>query len=524
MIPVEPAVAVVITTYDEEPRFLREALASVFAQTVPATEIIIVDDGSRIDNSDVFRTFPAARVIRQHNRGLAAARNTGRCATTCPYVVFLDSDDRLAPDALAGNLRRFAERPDCGLVYGAYRFIDREGRRRADAAFTPIGADAYATLLRGNSIGMHGTVMYRRDCLEEVGGFDPAYRACEDYELYLRLARRFPIASANEVIAEYRLHARNMSNNCPLMLKSALAVLAAQERFLDNDAERHRAHAEGIRRWKSFYAGQQLLKMYEAAKDRRWRDVSVAGFFRVSAVAPLAMIGALLRGIRTLLFRQTVDLGSLRRTTPISRHFGYDRGKPVDRHYIEDFLGRHAADIRGRVLEIGDNAYTVVFGGDRVTRSDVLHVDPAARGATIVGDLQEGGNLPSDAFDCVVLTQTLHLLFDLHAVVATLHRILKPGGILLVTAPGVSSVDSGEWGGSWMWSLTAASLSRLLSGPFAENDVGVTTYGNVLTAVAFLHGLAEDELRREDYGVTDPHYPVIVAGRAKKAEHARRSS
>lgn len=524
MTPAEPAVAVVVTTYDEDPRFLREALASVFAQTVTAREVIVVDDGSRIDNSEVLQAFPAARVIRQHNRGLAAARNTGWCATTCPYVVFLDSDDRLTADALAGNLRRFAERPDCGLVYGAYRFIDREGRRRADAAYTPIGADAYATLLRGNSIGMHATVMYRRDCLEAVGGFDPAYRACEDYELYLRLARRFPMASANDMIAEYRLHTRNMSNDSAFMLKSALAALAAQERFLGDDAERRRARAEGIRRWKSFYAGQQILKMYEAAKDRRWSDVSVAGFLRVSLSAPLAMIGALLRGMRTLFFRQTVDLGSLRRTTPISRHFGYDRGKPVDRRYIEDFLDRHAADIRGRVLEIGDNAYTVTFGGNSVTQSDVLHVDAAAPGATIVGDLQDGGNLPSDAFDCVVLTQTLHLLFDLRAAVATLHRILKPGGVLLITVPGVSSVDSGEWGGTWMWSLTAASLSRLLSGPFAENDVGVTTYGNVLTAVAFLHGLAADELRSEDYGVTDPHYPVIVAGRAKKAEHAHRPS
>jgi glycosyltransferase involved in cell wall biosynthesis len=518
----ESSVSVVITTYDEEPRYLREAVESVLAQTKPPNEILVVDDGSRLDTSEPLRSFPSVRAIRQPNQGLAAARNTGWRAASGTYIVFLDSDDRLTPNALASNLRRFAAHPDSALVYGAYRFISRDGRQLQDAAFTPIGPDPYGTMLRGNSIGMHATVMYRRDRLEAVGGFDPTYRACEDYELYLRLARLFPIASGNEIIAEYRQHARNMSNDSPLMLKTALAALESQVSLIANNGEHRLAYAEGVRRWKTFYAGQQLLKMYEAAKERRWADVSLANFLRVFFAAPLPTIGAVIQGFRTLFPRRAVHLGSLRRTTPISRHFGYDRGKPVDRRYIEAFLRRHATDIHGRVLEVGDDTYTRKFGEDRVTASDVLHVDPDAPGATIISDLEKGDNLPSDAFDCVVLTQTLHLLFDMTAAVATLHRILKPGGVLLVTVPGVSSVDSGEWGGTWMWSLTAASLGRLLAQSFAENDIAVATYGNVLTAVAFLHGLAEEELRPQDYDVTDPHYPVIVAGRAKKADHVAR--
>ncbi|HET9063214.1 MAG TPA: glycosyltransferase [Candidatus Binatia bacterium] len=508
-----------ITMHDEEPRFLHDALESVFAQTAPAREIIVVDDGSRIDNAEVLRAFPTVRVIRQANQGLAATRNAGWRAATSRYVVFLDSDDRLAPHALACNLRRFAAHADCALVYGAFRYIDREGRRLRDGPFTPIGDDPYETMLLGNAIGMHATVMYRRECLDAIGGFDSAHPACEDYELYLRLARRFRFASGHEVIAEYRQHARNMSSDSPLMLGAALAVLREQEPFLGDDPQRRSALDRGLRRWKSFYAGQQLVKMYDAAKDGRWGDISIGSFLRVSLAAPLAMAGAILRGLYSFFPRRHVDLDSLRRTAPISRHFGYDRGKPVDRRYIETFLRRHAGDIRGRVLEVGSDAYTRGFGGERVTQRDVLHVNPAARNATLLGDLQDGGHLESDAFDCIVLTQTLHLLFDIPAAVATLHRILKPGGVLLVTVPGVSSVDSGEWGGTWMWSLTAASLGRLLARSFAENDVAVTTYGNVLTAVAFLHGLAEDELRPGDYDVTDPHYPVIVAGRAKKAEH-----
>lgn len=520
MTPGESDVCVVITMHDEDPAFLRDALESVLAQTMPAREIIVVDDGSRIDNAEVLRAFPTVRVIRQANQGLAAARNTGWRAATSRYVVFLDSDDRLAPHALACNLRRFAAHEDCALVYGAYRYIDREGRRLRDGPFTPIGHDAYETMLLGNAIGMHATVMYRRECLDAIGGFDSAHRACEDYDLYLRLARRFPFASGHEIIAEYRQHARNMSNDSPLMLGAALAVLHEQEAFLGDDPRRRSALAGGLRRWKAFYAGQQLVKMYEAAKDRRWSDVSIESFLRMFLAAPLAMAGAVLRGIHFFLPRRTVDLDSLRRTAPISRHFGYDRGKPVDRHYIETFLSRHASDIRGRVLEVGSDAYTRAFGADRVTQCDVLHVNPAARDATLLGDLQDGGHLDSAAFDCIVLTQTLHLLFDMPAAVATLHRILKPGGVLLVTAPGVSSVDSGEWGGTWMWSLTEASLGRLLTAAFV--DVDVTTYGNVLTAVAMLHGLAENELRAEEYEIVDPQYPVIVAGRARKAEAAGR--
>jgi SAM-dependent methyltransferase len=201
---------------------------------------------------------------------------------------------------------------------------------------------------------------------------------------------------------------------------------------------------------------------------------------------------------------------------PISPHFGYDRGKPVDRRYIEDFLSRHAADIKGRVLEVADNAYTLQYGGARVTHSDVLHVSPDDSRATLVGDLAQGEHLPSGAFDCIVLTQTLHLIFGIHKAIATLHRMLKPGGVLLITAPGVSSIDRGEWGPSWYWSLSPAALCRLLEERFDNERISVTAYGNVLAAISFLHGLAEHELSPAELEAYDPQYPMIVAARAVK--------
>lgn len=211
-----------------------------------------------------------------------------------------------------------------------------------------------------------------------------------------------------------------------------------------------------------------------------------------------------------------VRLGDLRRTTPISRVFGYDRGQPVDRHYIEAFLARHATDIRGRVLEIGDDAYTREFGADRVTRSDVLHVENGNPRATFVGDLVTGDDLPAGAFDCVVLTQTLHLIYDARAAVHTLHRILRPGGILLLTVPGISQLASDRWGATWYWSFTTLSARRLLTEAFPADGVTVEAHGNVLTTVAFLHGLAVAELRRDELSQHDPQYPMLITARAVK--------
>ena len=212
-----------------------------------------------------------------------------------------------------------------------------------------------------------------------------------------------------------------------------------------------------------------------------------------------------------------IDFGDLRRTSPLDRHFGYGRGRPVDRAYIEAFLEREQAAIRGHVVEVGEATYTRRFGADRVTRSDVLHVDPEAPGATVIADLADADHVPSDAFDCIVLTQTLQLVYDLPSAVRTLHRILAPGGTLLATAPGLSQLDEGVWRDSWFWGFTAASLTRLFAEAFASPDVTIEAHGNVLAAVAMLEGVASAELRQAELDADDPRYPVILTVRAVKS-------
>jgi SAM-dependent methyltransferase len=168
------------------------------------------------------------------------------------------------------------------------------------------------------------------------------------------------------------------------------------------------------------------------------------------------------------------------------------------------------------VLEVGDDNYSRHFGGTRITRQDVLHIQPGNPRATIVGDLARSGVLPNAAFDCLVLTQTLHLIYDMGSAVREMHRALRPKGVVLLTVPGISRIDGGEWGDSWCWSLTEASARRMFSDVFGADQVEVQTYGNVFAAVAFLHGLALEEVPRAKLDVRDPAFPVIVSVRARK--------
>jgi len=213
-----------------------------------------------------------------------------------------------------------------------------------------------------------------------------------------------------------------------------------------------------------------------------------------------------------------VNFGSMRRVTPISRAFGFDRGLPVDRYYIENFLARFADDIKGRVLEIGDNSYTRRFGGDRVTKSDVLHIVEGNPQATIVADLTCANHIPSNSFDCIILTQTLHFIYDVQAAIKTIYRILKPDGVVLATFAGISQIANDQWGDYQCWSFTALSARRRFEEVFPTANVKVETYGNVLAAISFLQGLAVEELRREELDHSDRNYELIIAVRAVKPE------
>ena len=208
------------------------------------------------------------------------------------------------------------------------------------------------------------------------------------------------------------------------------------------------------------------------------------------------------------------DWGDLRRLEPVSREFGYPRGLPIDRYYIERFLEAHRCDVAGRTLEIGDDEYTRRYGDGRTTRRDVLHVHARNPAATIVGDLIHAPQIADGIFDCIILTQTLHLIYDVDRAVATIHRILRPGGVVLATFPGISQLSHDEWSRTWSWGLGSRLAGRLFAPRFGERNVTVEAHGNSLAAAAFLQGLATTELTSTQLDRTEAGCELLVTVRA----------
>jgi glycosyltransferase involved in cell wall biosynthesis len=530
------SVAVIIPCFNQA-HFLADALKSVLRQTRQADEIIVIDDGSSDDPAAVVAQFKDVRLIRQENRGLSGARNRGLQSCTSSYVLFLDADDKLLPKAIEAGLACYSRHPDCAFVYGGHCYISGKGEHLFDL-FRPIAGDAHLAMLRRNQVCMIASVLFRRDRLLTTGGFDESLRRCEDLDVYLRITHKYPIAGYPTIVAEYRMHDEGMSYDNAAQLKSALEVLDRHEARIVAGPAIRAALQEGRTEVRDLYASRMLgaaAVRWRAHRDlgRLMRDL--AQMTQAAPVSTLHLAARALKrraakilprpiaeGIQRLRGRPyriplgSVRFGDLKRPSPIGDGFGFDRGRPIDRYYIENFLTANAADIRGRVLEIGDNSYTLRFGGAQVSQSDILHVDKNNPRATFIGDLADPETLPAEAFDCIVLTQTLHLVYDMHAAVKTLHRALKPGGVLLVTVPGITRIDPDEWGPTWYWSLTSSAAQRLLQTFFDKGTLTVETHGNVFAATAFLYALAVEELSTTDLDWKDPGYPIIVSARAIK--------
>ncbi|WP_206512953.1 glycosyltransferase [Larkinella soli] len=530
-------VSVVITCYNHG-RFLGEAIDSVRFQTWSPIEIIVVDDGSTDHTREVAGAYPEVRYVYQENQGLSAARNTGAAHSTGEFVVFLDADDWLFPDAIEYNVGELTENPDAVFVSGGYRMVDRNNTILY-AVETPIEGEHYLRMLESNYIGMHATVMYRR-WLFDTFRYDPSLRSCEDYDIYLQITRNYPVIHHTHQLAAYRLHTSNMSANTPVMLEMAKKALTRQEKDLKSEAER-KAYKKGHKFWSDYFGWELLKRLRYDSDSPRMIPREVA---RKTLKKHQPFLYYRYRGMRELInivkkvvptFGQRwlhqakffpsfipavgkVATGDFRRVRPFSTEFGYDRGGPVDRYYIENFLRRHADLIKGRVLEIGDNSYTMQFGGDRVEKSDVLHVHSENPLATFVGDLSDAPQIPDNLFDCIILTQTLHLIYNMKGAVDTCMRILKPGGVLLLTVPGISHIDHDEWNENWLWSFTSGSLQRLLSEVFPKNQIEIKTHGNVFIATAFLYGMGVSEVTKYELDWTDPHYQVIITAKVVKPQ------
>jgi len=215
-------------------------------------------------------------------------------------------------------------------------------------------------------------------------------------------------------------------------------------------------------------------------------------------------------------FRIPVNWYNLRRLEPISRVFGFDRGTPIDRVYIEHFLNLNKQYIQGVVCEIAENTYSKKYGSN-IKAYEILHYTSDNPRATIVGDLTDINTLPQNKVDCFILTQTLNVIYDFKSAIKGVHCMLKKDGVVLATVSGICQIsryDMDRWGDYWRF--TDLSIKKAFEEIFGKDNIEVKTYGNVLTAISFLHGISAEELSYDELFYKDPDYQITIGIKAVK--------
>jgi SAM-dependent methyltransferase len=209
-----------------------------------------------------------------------------------------------------------------------------------------------------------------------------------------------------------------------------------------------------------------------------------------------------------------VRWGGLRRFEPVDANWGYGRGTPVDRWYIERFIAQHEQDVRGRVLEVARPLYSKEHT-DGITRIDILDVDPANTEATILADLGDADSLPRAAFDCVILTQTLQYLRDIDTALGNVWQSLVPGGVLLLSVPTTQKASPYPYAPE-LWRFTPFGLLAVLERACPASEREVIACGNLLAALSGLLGVAAEELRSEELERYDSDFVIITCARIRK--------
>ena len=423
-----------------------------------------------------------------------AALNAGLHDATADFMVALEAGDELEPSAVATIEALFEASPDAALALVGMRLL---GPGLSSTVTVPCEATREA--LAAEPDAAHTSTPFRRIELERVGAFDESVAGLEAADAALRLLRAGGVGlSASDGLVRRRVELRHAR---PDLRIGRLGILGE---FLGRHADLLTADPAAVLRKREDRI-RALGARYRAVRDTREARLQEMAELREANAKALSSLSEAGRGI---------DFGDLHRTSPWSRNWGYERGVPVDRYYIERFLQAHAEDIHGRVLEVQEADYTRRFGADRVSQSDVLDLEASNVRANVIGDLRDAPNIPDETYDCIILTQTLHVIDDMERVVAECARILKPGGVLLATFPAASRVCLEYGCDGDFWRLTAAGARRLFESAFAAEALAIEAHGNVLATTAFLYGLGLDELRTTDLEVDDPFNPTLVTVRA----------
>jgi glycosyltransferase involved in cell wall biosynthesis len=532
-----PLVSVVITTYNHA-AFLPDAIGSVLGQTYKNIELIVIDDGSTDNTKGLMCLYPQVKYHFQENRGLPAARNTGAILSSGVYIVFLDADDMFYPDAIAVNVKYFSEHPEYGFISGGHDLMTEDKQIMDSPEWQQFPSkDHYLSLLRNDYISMHAAVMYRKEVFTDHH-YDETLISCEDYDFYLQIAKNYPVLSHNIKLAAYRKHANSMSMNILQMYHSAIKVIHKHYHTNAGD-DVVNSCKKGIRDVRSHYAellfGSMitgniykevdfreiisvisllsrgyffLLIRYYLEKILRW--VSRKSFSFARRIARIISGGSEYIVPRV----GKVWIQDLNRSTPFNISSGIDQSGHIDNYYIEQFLRDNACYVKGNVLVMGNGDDTLTYGGEGVIKYDLLHIY-ALHSQSPVPD--KFHYIPADFYDCIIIRQSLHLVYDFNSIIRNCFRSLKKEGVLLLTVPGITPVDPDEDQYHWYWSFTGNAIDKLLMQYFDPVNIQVHTFGNVLVAASFLYGIEVSKLNKIELEQHDPAYQVVIAAKAVKS-------
>jgi glycosyltransferase involved in cell wall biosynthesis/peptidoglycan/xylan/chitin deacetylase (PgdA/CDA1 family)/SAM-dependent methyltransferase len=470
-----PRISAVLTCRDQG-MDLPDAFRSLSLQISRDDELLIVDNGSMDPVTlQVLEGYRSAGIpiVRTERVSDAAARERGFSIARAPYLFAMGSDQTLESDCLPRATEVLDGDPSVDFVCPGICDSDGTG-----FTYFPDSAELPAVL----GCSRFSFPVLRRKALLAISGYDEEMPTSEhaDWDLVLRLAARGHRG----------------------------AVLPAP--LVNLHVRRSQPETEPPPR-----LVRRIFQKHGSLFERHFRDAVLGLERQRRALQAFAIDPPPAAAVEPA--RAAIDWGELRRLEPVSATWGIDRGLPVDRYYIARFLERRRGDIRGNVLEVKEPTYTHAFGSG-VDALDIVDIASENPSATVVADLAQEGSLPAGRYDCFVLTQTIHIIYDVREVLRNAFRALKPGGVLLVTLPCVSRLDYESGLEGDFWRFTPASARRLFEDAFGIGQVEVEAHGNVLACCGFLLGLAAEEFRREELDHNDPYFPLLLCIRAVKPE------
>ena len=542
-----PLVSVVVIFLDVG-EFLQDAIESVLSQTYPNWELLLADDGST-DSSTAIALRYAAKYPRRirylehpnhKNRGMSATRNLGIRNASGEYIALLDGDDIWVPHKLEHQVSILKAYPEAAMVYGAgedwYSWTGKPEDSERDAIqdlflrpnwlYKP--PEILLTFLK-NEGATPGGVLVRREVVERLGGYVEAFRgAYEDQVFFSKLALEESIYVSSERFFKYRRHP-DASCAAPKtreqICSARLTFLTWLQDYLSTRRDTDSRVKEALRH----ALDAQELKPYRYPLTARlnFHINRIFAFMRhgMGLILPqpvTTMVKGVLKFIRIIKARIRLTIGR----QPLSQAWGLERGLPIHRYYITQFLEDCAPAIRGKCLEFRQPSLARRMGRSSVAESGVLNLNHSMAETSIIAEVMRHYDNPYNYFDCIICVEELQYNFELDKSIAELYSILKPGGTLLVANPYISVTDgplyeNPSWipikqNGTVIWRLTPEGLYALLAKYFGGQNICVQSYGNSITAAGALRGLASYDFTRTELNFHDSRCPVIVCARATK--------